>query len=63
METSAVFASAAHFGMRAVSLLFVWDELSLGRTFLDHYNPDELARQERANRVIFEVALEVAETA
>ncbi len=63
METSAVFASAAHFGMRAVSLLFVWDELSLGRTFLDQYNPDELARQERANRVIFEVALELAEAA
>ena len=57
METSAVFSAARHFGMRAVSLLFVWDELLKGRSWLDPFTPEEQERQHRANEAIFEVAL------
>ena len=61
METSAVLTVAKHFGMEAASLLFVWDELLKGRTFLDTFSPEEQERQRRANRVIFEAALELVE--
>lgn len=59
METSAVFTVAQHFGMQAASLVFVWDELIKGRTFLDAYTPAEREKQERANRFIFEAALQL----
>jgi uridine phosphorylase len=61
METSAVFTVARRFGLRAVSLLFAWDELLDGRTFLDPYSEEERARQDTANGAIFEVALELLE--
>ena len=61
METSAIFSIAQHFGLQAVSLLFAWDELLKGRSFLDVYTPDEQARQEAANLAIFDVALELLE--
>lgn len=60
METSAVFTVAGVMGMGAVSMVFAWDELYLGRTFLDEFSVDEQDRQERANLAIFEVALELA---
>lgn len=63
METSAVFSAARHFGMRAASLLFVWDELLAGRTWLDPFPPEVRERQRRANEAIFEVALELKEAA
>ena len=56
METSAVFSAAAAFGMRAVSMLFVWDELP-GRSWTDAFTPDEQAAQARADAATFEVAL------
>lgn len=59
METSAVYSATASFGMEAVALLFVWDELLRGRTWLEPFPEAERARQERANREIFEVALEL----
>jgi len=59
METSAVFSAAAHFGMKAASFLFVWDELLSGRTWLDRFTAEEQAAQRRANEAIFEVALEM----
>jgi uridine phosphorylase len=59
METSAVFSAARHFKMRAVSLLFVWDELLTGRTWLDVFSAEEQARQHRANEALFDVALEL----
>lgn len=61
METSAVFTVAQRFGVRALSLLFAWDELLEGRSFLDTFSDEEKARQDGANRAIFEVALELLE--
>ena len=58
METSAVFSAAAHFGLRAASLLFVWDELP-GRSWTDPFSPAEQAAQAAANAAVFEVALQL----
>jgi purine-nucleoside phosphorylase len=60
METSAVFTAAHALGMEAVSLVFAWDELHRGRTFLDPLTPDEQRAHERANEAIYDVALELA---
>ncbi|MBF6593425.1 MAG: hypothetical protein IVW51_03120 [Thermaceae bacterium] len=60
METSAVFTVAKVMGMAAVGIVFAWDELCLGRTFLDEFAPEEKDKQERANLAVFEVALELA---
>ncbi|MGI8807144.1 MAG: hypothetical protein ACR2KK_04775 [Acidimicrobiales bacterium] len=57
METSAVFSAARSFGMSAVSVLFVWDELLAGRSFLHPYTAAEQAAQARANEALMEVAL------
>jgi len=57
METSAVFSAARCFGMQAVSLLFVWDELLAGRSFLHPYTEAEQAAQARANAALMDVAL------
>ena len=59
METSAVFSAARFFGMQAVSLLFVWDELLAGRSFLHTYTDTERAAQARANDALMDVALEL----
>ncbi len=59
METSAVFSAARFFGMHAVSLLFVWDDLLAGRSWLDPFEPEEVAAQQRANAALMEVALEL----
>jgi len=60
METSAVFSAARSFGMAAVSMLFVWDELLAGRSFLHPYTEAERAAQARANDVLMPVALGLA---
>ncbi len=59
METSAVFSAAAWFGMRAVSLLFAWDDLLRQRSWLDPFSVEETAAQQRANAALMEVALEL----
>ncbi|HEV8115266.1 MAG TPA: hypothetical protein VGP53_03435 [Acidimicrobiales bacterium] len=59
METSAVFSAARAFGLPAVSLLFVWDELLAGRSFLHPYTDAERAAQARANAALMDVALEL----
>jgi uridine phosphorylase len=56
METSAVFSAAAHFGVEALSLLFVWDELP-GRSWTDAFSAKETAAQEAANALTFATAL------
>lgn len=61
METSAVYSAAAAFGVEAVALLFVWDELLAGRGFLASFDDDETARQRRANEITFDVALDLVE--
>lgn len=59
METSAVFSAARAFGMRAASLLFVWDELP-ARSWTDAFTPEEERAQARAGAAVYEVALEMA---
>jgi uridine phosphorylase len=59
METSAVFSAARAFGMRAASLLFVWDELP-GRSWTDDFTEQEERAQARAGAAVYEVALDMA---
>lgn len=59
METSAVFSAAEYFNMERVSMLFVWDELLKGRSWLDEFSNAEKVKQLEANRTIFEVALKL----
>lgn len=59
METSAVFSAAEKFRMERVSMLFVWDELLKGRTWLHEFTETEKARQDFANQAIYEVALKL----
>ncbi len=56
METSAVFSAAAAFGVRAASMLFVWDELP-GRSWTETFEPAEMAAQQRAGAALFPAAL------
>jgi len=59
METSAVFSAAEYFDLQRVSMLFVWDELLEGRTWLHEFSVEEQKRQSEANRLIFEAALKI----
>lgn len=61
METSAVFSAAERMGMEAVSMVFAWDELLRGRTWLDPFPAEERERQRRANDATYAVALELME--
>jgi len=61
METATTLAVAKHFGMSAVSMLAVWDELLAGRSFLDPLGPDEQDSLDAANAAVFEVALELVD--
>lgn len=56
LETSAVLTVARAFGVRAASLLFVWDELP-GRPWTAPFSEPERAAQLRAEQAVFEVAL------
>ncbi|MCW2607124.1 MAG: uridine phosphorylase [Frankiales bacterium] len=59
LETSAVLTAARAFGVRAASLLFVWDELP-GRSWTAPFTEAERAAQLRAERDVFAVALTLA---
>ncbi len=59
METSAVYSAAAHFGMNAAALLYCWDELSRGRSWLDIFAPAEVAAQLAADQATYTTALEI----
>ncbi len=61
METATTFAAARYFGMDAVSMVVVWDDLTRGRRFLDPLPEQPLAALNRANESVFEVALALAE--
>jgi hypothetical protein len=56
METSAVFSAALAMGMRAASLLYVWDELP-GRSWTDAFTAAEQQAHEAASTAVHEVAL------
>ena len=62
METSAVFTAAHAFGMQAVSILFVWDELLRDRGFLATFSDEETERQKAANDAVFETSLRLTES-
>lgn len=59
LETSAVFTAAARFGMRAVSLLYVWDSLPR-RHWAEPFTPVEEQAQQRAAHEVWDVALMLA---
>lgn len=59
LETSAVLTAAAAFGLRACSLLFVWDELP-GRSWTDPFTPAEQRAHQSAGAAVWEVALALA---
>ncbi len=59
METSAVFSAASWFGLRAVSMLFAWDDLLRRRSWLDPFAPEEVDAQRWANAALMDVALEL----
>ncbi|MGH9073988.1 MAG: hypothetical protein ACRDZQ_07680, partial [Acidimicrobiales bacterium] len=59
MEASAVYSAAAHFDMGAVALLFCWDELARGRSWLDTFTREELAAQRAADLATYDSALEI----
>lgn len=61
METATTVAAAAYYGVEAVSLVVVWDDLSRGRRFTDPMEPEALAELDRSNKDVFEVALALAE--
>ncbi len=57
METATTFAVAEQYGLDAVSLLVVWDELTRGRRFSDPMSDAEVAALDAGNRHVYEVAL------
>jgi uridine phosphorylase len=59
MQTSAVFSAALSFGMRAASLLYVWDELPR-RSWTDPFTAEEEQAHEDASELIYEIALALA---
>ena len=59
METSAVFSAALSIGMRAASLLYVWDELPR-RSWTDPFTPEQEQAHERASAAVYEIALALA---
>ncbi|MEM7031791.1 MAG: hypothetical protein AAF629_19710 [Chloroflexota bacterium] len=59
METATTFAVANYFSMPAVSMLVVWDDLTRGRSFLDPLSEAEMDALNRANKNVYEVALEL----
>jgi purine-nucleoside phosphorylase len=61
METATTLAVARYFGMSAVSLLVVWDDLTRGRRFLDPLNDVEQRALNLGNARVYEVALTLAE--
>jgi len=61
METATTLAVAQHFGMAAVSMLVVWDELMRGRSFLDPLEPAHQAEFDRSYEAIFAAALDLVD--
>ncbi len=57
METATTFAVAQHFGVPALSMLVVWDDLTQNRTFLDPLEEGAQSALDRGNQSVFEVAL------
>lgn len=63
METATTFAVARQFGMAAISLLVVWDDLTRAKRFLDLLSTDEQRALRLGNTAVYEVALALVEAA
>ncbi len=61
METATTLAVARSFGMEAVSMLVVWDELLRGRSFLDPLEPDHQRAFDSAYSDLFAIALQLVD--
>ncbi len=61
METATTLAVSRYFDMPAVSMLVVWDELLVGRSFLDPLTANQQQSLERGNEAVFEVALDLVD--
>ena len=60
METATTLAVSRYFGMAALSMLVVWDDLTRGRSFLDPLSDAEVLRLDAGNRDVFAAALALA---
>ncbi|MDE2858517.1 MAG: hypothetical protein OXN94_11785 [Chloroflexota bacterium] len=61
METATTFATASYFGVPALSMLAVWDDLIHGKSFLDPLAQDEQNALDASNQAVYEVALQLVE--
>jgi len=61
METATSVAVAKHYGVPAVSMLVVWDELTAGRRFMDPMAPENLKELDISNQAVFSAALQLVE--
>jgi uridine phosphorylase len=59
LETSAVYSAALAFGMRAASLLYVWDVLPQ-RSWTEPFSAQDEQAHEDASAAVYEVALALA---
>lgn len=61
METATTYSVARYFGVPAVSMVVVWDDLTRGRRFLDPLPPGGQEALESSNQAVYEVALKLVE--
>lgn len=61
METATTLATAGYFGVPALSMLVVWDDLIRGKSFLDPLGQDEQKALDISNQAVYEVALQLVE--
>ena len=61
METATTVAAAKKYGVDALSMVVVWDELTAGRRFMDPMTKEALKELGLSNEYIFKVALSLSE--
>ncbi len=61
METATTLAAASYFGVPALSMLAVWDDLIKGKSFLDPLGQAEQHALDVSNQAVYEVALQLVE--
>jgi uridine phosphorylase len=61
METATTLAVARYFGVPGISMLVAWDEVLSGRSFVDPLPPEEAETFARADKAVFDVALDLVE--
>lgn len=61
METATTLAVAGYFGVPALSMLAVWDDLIQGKSFLDPLAQNEQNALDASNQAVYEVALQLVD--